>query len=267
MSRTGQRLLVAALLVAVLAAVAACSPAAEDTAAATVERVIDGDSVELALGGEVMEARLIGVNAPELADCQGRAAREALTELVEDRSLAVESFGNDRFGRRLVALAANGESVNRALVSRGWALALHDGEGEEWLDDMDDAASRGLGMWGMADECPRPDATIVISDIEPDPPGPDDEVLDQEWIEIENRGADPVELTGWALRDESTSNRYLFEEITIPPGGRIRLRTGAGADTATELHWDSPAGVWSNRGETALLLAPSGAIVDHLVLS
>jgi len=33
---------------------------------ATVERVIDGDSVELAVAGEVLEVRLPGFNAPEL---------------------------------------------------------------------------------------------------------------------------------------------------------------------------------------------------------
>ncbi len=251
---------------AVAAVAAACSSPAAVTGGAAVERVIDGDSVELRIEGELVEARLIGINAPELADCQGPAARDALAELVEDRALSVESFGRDRFGRELVALGAEGEDVNQALVERGWALALHDGEGEAWLDAMADAASRRLGMWGMDEDCPPPSATVVIADVEPDPPGPDDEVLDQEWIELENRGADPVELAGWAVRDESTTNRYVFGEVTLPPGGRIRLRTGSGADAATEIYWDSPAGVWSNRGETALLLAPSGAIVDHRFL-
>ena len=102
--------------------------------------------------------------------------------------------------------------------------------------------------------------------MQEDPPGPDDDVLEDEWVEIENPGSESVDLAGWTLRDESTSNRFTFEAGTLAPGQRLRLRTGCGADTATDIHWCSPAGVWSNRGETVLLLAPSGAIADYRFL-
>ena len=236
-----------------------------DTAAAdsaTVTRVIDGDSVELLLDGDDVEARLIGINAPEFADCQGPAATDALASVVEDQAVAVIEFGEDRFDRLLVELVIADESVNEALVRAGWALGLH-GDERNWTTQMAAAAEAGLGMWDLPDICPPADADLVIADVQADPPGPDDDVLEDEWVEIENAGDQPVDLAGWTLRDESTSNRFTFESRQLGPGERLRLRTGCGADTDTDVHWCSPAGVWSNRGETVLLLAPSGAIADY----
>ncbi len=234
-------------------------------AGATVERVIDGDSLELRLDGAVVEARLIGVNAPELADCQGPAARDALERVVDGQAVAVSDFGSDRFDRLLVELSIGDESVNEALVRAGWALGLH-GDERDWTAEMEAAAEAGLGMWDAPDLCAPPAESLVIADVEPDPAGPDDEVLEDEWVEIENPGTEPVELTGWALRDESTTNRFVFETGVLQPGERLRLRTGCGTDGGGDVFWCSSSGVWSNRGETVLLLAPSGAIVDRLFL-
>lgn len=231
----------------------------------SAHRIIDGDSLELDVDGEIVEVRMIGINAPEGADCQGPAAADALAEVIEGQPLAVESFGFDRFDRELVELFVDGESVNAAMVRAGWALGLH-GDERDWTDEMKSAADDGLGMWDAPDLCPVPTDELRISDIEPDPPGPDDEVLEDEWIEIENVGAETADLTGWTVRDESTSNRLVLEGGALEPGQRLRIRTGCGEARAGELFWCSGNGVWSNRGETALLLAPSGAIVDVVFL-
>lgn len=241
---------------------------ADSDADAVLERVIDGDSVELRLDGQLVESRLIGINAPELDDCQGPASKDALAGIALDQAVGVTSFGEDRFGRLLVDLSIADESVNFAMVRTGWALGQHTDEhdaADAWVAAMVDAAEAGLGMWDMEDECPRVGG-VEIADIEPDPPGPDDEVLEDEWIELVNTDDRPISLNGWALRDESTSNRYVFGSVAIGAGETLRVRTGCGSDTDDELYWCSPNGVWSNRGETALLLGPSGAIEDFVVL-
>lgn len=265
---SGRRKLAALLVLGA----AACSPSnptsssepsiSKDTA--TVVRVIDGDSLELNIAGNVFESRLIGINAPELSDCQGPLALTALSSLAVGQQLTVQSFGVDRFDRLLVELELGNASINEALVRTGWALALHDEKGGDWLGVMGQAADSGLGMWDLPDVCERPEDEITISGIEPDPPGPDDEVLEDEWIELHNPGDRTVSLDGWTLRDESSSNRFVFGDISLAPNERLRLHTGCGDATAGEIYWCSDNGVWSNRGETALLLGPSGAIVDHL---
>lgn len=230
---------------------------------AAVSRVIDGDSVELEIEGATVEARLVGINAPELADCQGPGARDALTSVVLGQRVEVTEFGTDRFDRLLVELVIGQDSVNAALVRSGWALALH-GDERDWVADMITAADAGLGMWQVPDICEPPEETLRIAATNVDPDGPDDDVLEEEWVEIVNEGSGPVDLEGWALRDESTSNRFTFESQTLEAGQTLRLRTGCGDDTDTDVHWCSPNGVWSNRGETVLLLAPSGAVADYV---
>ena len=234
-----------------------------------VSRVIDGDSVELEIDGETVEARLIGINAPELADCQGELAKDALEGIAEGLLVDLESFGDDRFDRLLVNLLSNDESINLAMVRSGWAIGQHTGEhdrADEWVKAMVEAANGGLGMWELPGECPPALGALSISGIEPDPPGPDNEVLDQEWIDITNSGPRAVDLEGWAVRDESTSNRFVLPSHELEPGATVRITTGCGEDSASEVFWCSSNGVWSNGGDTALLLGPSGSIEDWLVV-
>ena len=51
---------------------------------ATVVRIFDGDSFEAELDGEIVEVRMLGINAPEGFECHGDAARDRLRELTTD---------------------------------------------------------------------------------------------------------------------------------------------------------------------------------------
>jgi len=78
---------------------------------ARVIRVVDGDTVVVAIGGREERLRYVGVDAPELADpesgtpaeCGGLEATEANRAIVLGRTLALESdvSDRDRFGRLL----------------------------------------------------------------------------------------------------------------------------------------------------------------------
>lgn len=232
--------------------------------AVTIAREIDGDSLELFIDGDVVEVRLLGVNAPELADCQGPAAGAALVDLLRSGPISVEVADTDRFGRALVWLRVGSLDVNREMVRAGWALANH-GDGDHLEDDMEAAADAGLGMWNpTAGDCDGTDVEVLVVDAQPDPPGPDDERINDEYVVLENGNAVEVDLTGWILRDESTSNRLVFDDVMMAPGARLTVRSGCGTDTDDEYHWCSSSPVWSNRGETALLLGPDGSYVSHL---
>jgi micrococcal nuclease len=236
---------------------------------AVIDRVIDGDSVDLLIDGSIVEARLIGINAPEFGDCQGPAAAEALETMAGEQSVTIVNYGSDRFDRRLVNLVIGGQSINQMLVETGWALGQHSNDhpdSDAWVTAMIMAAEEGAGMWSMPQACPLSGADVRITDAQANPPGPDDEVLDQEWIEITNLGETSVSLDGWAIRDESTSNRLALPERDLAAGASLRIVTGCGEDSANTIYWCSDYGVWSNQGETALLLAPSGGIEDWALL-
>jgi endonuclease YncB( thermonuclease family) len=231
-----------------------------------IAREIDGDSLELEIDGAIVEVRLVGINAPELADCQGPAARDALGELLRAGNIAVSGSETDRFDRLLVELEVEGASVNEAMVRAGWALAIH-GDGAAYVGAMRAAADDQVGMWSPSvPGCATVSDDVVVLDAEPDPPGRDEENLDQEYVVIANAGTEPLELGGWQLRDESTGNRFVFEDRRLGPGDELVLVTGCGQDSDREVFWCSEFPVWSNQGETVLVLAPDGAIAAHRFL-
>jgi hypothetical protein len=75
---------------------------------------------------------------------------------------------------------------------------------------------------------------------------PADEVL-----VVRNSGSETLVLTGWYLKDEQ-SGKYEFPQLTLFPGGMVRVHTDGGVDTASDLHWASATPVWSS-GELAVL--------------
>jgi micrococcal nuclease len=143
---------------AVLAASAAagCADAATcGPSQALVERVIDGDTVELA-GGE--RVRYVLIDAPEITNgknaCFGAEARELNRELVEGQVVRL-GYGprcRDRFGRLLASVAVDGLDVSAELVRSGYACVLYippDGEDrvERFRALERDAHAEGLGLW------------------------------------------------------------------------------------------------------------------------
>lgn len=232
-----------------------------------VERIIDGDSLRVLADGTELEVRLLGINAPELrtlADretCAGRAARSELDSLLGGGTVSMIEEGTDRFGRTLAHLVVDGRPVEGAMVDSGWALALWSSEDPPLIERMRDAAEAERGWWGS--ECGEAQVALFVGETQVNAPGDDRERLNEEWVEIVNREPAPVELTGWTLRDETTSNRFALDGLTIDAGATIRFRTGTGDSDDKEVYLGEHFPVWSNRGETVLLVDADGMIVAH----
>lgn len=238
-----------------------------------VERVVDGDSLELVIGGVETEVRLLGINAPELytpgnvASCNGEAARDALRDLVENATTVEFVAGEqDRFGRLLGVLALDGVAVTESLVDAGWALALWSAEDERLTALMEAAASSERGMWGA--ECGEPAASgLVIDDHQVDAPGDDRENVAEEWVTVTNTGSEPVDLNGWTIRDETTSNRFAISGWVLGAGDSVRFRSGSGSNGGGDYFLGEDFPLWSNRGETAVLLDPDGVVAAHAFIA
>ena len=236
---------------------------------AVVVRVFDGDSLvaELADGSEV-EVRLLGINAPEGSECHGDAARDTLQQLVDSTTVTLVNDGEetDQFNRLLRYLYVDGLNINLALIANGDAIAL---QGDHTMDAdfvtmTASAAAAHLGMWAP-DACgsePPPDSVAIV-DYMYDPRGRDTEDLNGEWIAIANDGPDPINLSSWTLRDESTQHRYDFpQSFTLDAHAEVLVHTGCGRDSVNDLYWCSDDPVWSNGGDTAILQLPSGVVVS-----
>jgi len=142
------------------------APASATTA--PVLRVVDGDTVVLALDGRPVRVRLIGVDTPETVHpCKpverfGREAAAFLHALIEGRDVRVTYEDGpsrlDRYGRTLayLHLEPGGLFVNREIIAKGYGHA-YTKYPFKYMDDFR-AAERAarearLGLWG-----PSPDA-------------------------------------------------------------------------------------------------------------
>jgi hypothetical protein len=76
-------------------------------------------------------------------------------------------------------------------------------------------------------------------------------VIAGESITLQNNGAESIQLTGWTIKNNLGST-YTFPVLTLYPGGIVRLHSGPGTDTASDLYWGLTATVWKS-GELVAL--------------
>ncbi len=166
----------------------------------------------------------------------------------------------------LVYLYVEGLLVNEELARAGLVLTRGYEPNTTLQDRLDEAAAQARGaargIWSP-EGCMSPlYGAMDITEVQANPPGPDEENLNGEWIELRNPADAPVDTAGWSLRDESSVHRLVFPAGTsLEPGGRIRVFSGCGDDTASELFWCAGGPVWDNAGDTAFLLDAGGRTV------
>lgn len=81
-------------------------------------------------------------------------------------------------------------------------------------------------------------------------------LLDAESVTIRNAGAESLNLSGWQLKD-SDKSAFIFPNLTLNPGGAVRIHTGSGTNNVIDLYWNESNAVW-NSGEEAQLFDPGG---------
>ena len=98
-------------------------PRFDEAYEARVTRVSDGDTlwVKPLAGGTYRKLRLEGVDAPEICQDGGLAARDALLRRVQGQTVEVTERRRDDYGRALVRLTVRDDDVAAWLVREGLA--------------------------------------------------------------------------------------------------------------------------------------------------
>jgi len=130
------------------------------TASATVLRAIDGDTIEVRVGGRTEDVRYIGVDTPETVkpdtpvQCFGPRASHFNHRLTEGRRVRLV-FGVERrdvYGRLLAYVYLGHSFVNAMLVRRGLARTLTIAPNDRYAPLFRRLALRaaraGRGLWG-----------------------------------------------------------------------------------------------------------------------
>lgn len=127
---------------------------------AEVARVIDGDTIEVRMDGELFKVRYIGIDTPETKDprvdveCFGLEAAAANERLVEGQAVFLEKdvSETDRYGRLLRYVWSRSVLVNEELVADGYAVVSTYPPDVQYQDRFlaaqRSARGAGRGLWG-----------------------------------------------------------------------------------------------------------------------
>lgn len=159
----------------VAALLCGCPASANDTPTlpddAVVEFVIDGDTVDISVGGERERVRLIGIDTPESVSrsvpvqCFGREASDALTGLLPPGTavrIERDDEARDRFGRLLLYVyrAEDDLFINAWMIEQGFADTLFFEPNTTFEGPFtrarNDARAANLGLWGSCDGPDQP---------------------------------------------------------------------------------------------------------------
>ncbi len=68
--------------------------------------------------------------------------------------------------------------------------------------------------------------------------------------------ASPIPMGGWKIIG-SNGREFTFPEYTLYASGKVKIYSGAGLNTATDLYWNQTSAIWSS-GDSLNLVDPDG---------
>lgn len=83
--------------------------------------VVDGDTADIRLESGMIRIRFHGIDAPEMGQPFGKAAKEKLSNLVFGKDVAIEPYEQDRYDRLVARLWLGETDINAEMVKSGFA--------------------------------------------------------------------------------------------------------------------------------------------------
>ena len=115
-------------------------------------RVVDGDTIQAEAKGKEIKIRLVEIDAPEMNQPFGAQSKNFLNRLLYEKDVTLIAQGEDRYGRTLGEIYANGESANALMIKSGFAWVY-----DRYVKDsslykyQDQAKAENLGLWRAKD--------------------------------------------------------------------------------------------------------------------
>ena len=82
-----------------------------------------------------------------------------------------------------------------------------------------------------------------------------------EYVQIRNNDASPIQLSGWTLRDVA-NHVYTFPSHVMQPGQTCRIYTNEYHPEWCGFNYGNGAAIWNNSGDTAYLRDGTGTPID-----
>ena len=200
-----------------------------------VTKVIDGDTVEIETGQRL---RLKGINTPESQMPLSDEATTFLKNLVENKTIQIESYGTDKYGRFLSHIFIQDENVNAKILSAGFATLYYyekDVHYETLRSAEEFARLNKLGLWKES-----PDANcleLLKLKYEEEPT----RCTNNELLRIQNNCDKELQII---IKDDAT---HIYEETIA-------------ANSVLEKSFSC---IWNDDGDTLYVSDPSGLLLFY----
>lgn len=180
---------------------------ATETLPIQVTRIIDGDTIEVQINNITEKIRLKGINTPERSMPAFEEAKNFLANLIENRTIALENHGRDKYGRILGYIFLSNKNINEKILEEGFGTFYYYEEDSHY-DDLkkaeQEARDMEIGIWA-----PSPmKGCIELMELQYEEQG--GRCIDGEKLILENSCA-PLSVI---IKDDAT---HIYEE-TIPTG-------------------------------------------------
>ncbi|MEO8309387.1 MAG: thermonuclease family protein [Pseudomonadota bacterium] len=118
-----------------------------------VIKVIDADTIDVALSSGPIRVRLHAIDAPERNQPWGKQSTAALKQRVMGKQVDIEPFGQDRYDRMVGTVFLGDDDINAELVRQGnaWVYRQYSGKADATLcADEQQARLAGKGLWSQS---------------------------------------------------------------------------------------------------------------------
>lgn len=115
-----------------------------------VKFVQDGDSMVICCErGNGFTIRLRDIDAPERAQPHEQESREYLQKLVMNKPIQLLGDKRDKYGRLLVDVIVNGQSVNEIMIGEGMAWRWRYSKSKKLKELEETARQANKGLWAL----------------------------------------------------------------------------------------------------------------------
>jgi len=214
----------------------------------TVKRIIDGDTIVV---GNDTHVRLLGINTPEKGEKYYAEAKEFVNNSLYNKTIFIESFGQDKYYRELGVVFFEGENFNVKIVENGFAN-VYILDNKKYETEFREAwekciASEKNLCEKSEDECAE---CIELKELN---------VKKQEII-FYNKCNFNCDLTNWRIKDEGRKN-FIFGKFILENNKEVKIICENKTDSEGILYWKNEDYVWTETGDTLFLRDENGKLV------
>lgn len=277
------------------------APVSDGLQEAQVVNVVDGDTIDVVINGVEYRVRYILVDTPETKHPTkpvqpfGPEASEANRQLVEGKTVRLEKdvSETDRYGRLLRYVYVGDMMVNEELLRLGLAQVATFPPDVKYVDRFlavqREAQAAGVGLWGGEPVAEQPVPTIAPVPVDPQPvatepptepqPAPAGggvvitnifydgavkQVESDEYVEITNQSAGPVDISNWKINAGDPGQDFIFPQgFVMQPGQTCRVYTNETHPESCGFSFGSGKAIWNNKGDVGVLYDAQGQPVSE----